>query len=127
MFITIITLIIIVAILLVLVVLAQNSKGGGLSSQFGGASASQMMGVKKTGDLLEKVTWGLAIALLGLSLSTNLLIDNNANAGPAVSPNVERAREKAILPEFTQPTEEAAPLSPDTSGSALPLPEQDSL
>ncbi len=126
MFITVISLIVIVSVLLVLVVLAQNSKGGGLSSQFGGASASQMMGVKKTGDLLEKVTWGLAIALLALSLSTNLLIDNNATAGPS-SPNVERARQRTILPEFTQPTEETtptpAPITTDTSGNSLELPE----
>ena len=44
------------AVLLVLVVLAQNSKGGGLSSQFGGSSASNLIGVKKTGDLLERLT-----------------------------------------------------------------------
>ena len=42
----IIGLTILAALLLVLVVLAQNSKGGGLSSQFGGAGASQVMGVK---------------------------------------------------------------------------------
>ncbi|MEO1050079.1 MAG: preprotein translocase subunit SecG [Bacteroidota bacterium] len=70
----VITLIIVVCVLLVLVILAQNSKGGGLSSQFGGSSASNMIGVKKTSDLLEKITWGLAIALLALTLSTKFLI-----------------------------------------------------
>ena len=48
--------IIVLALLLILVVLAQNPKGGGLSSQFGGSGASQVMGVKKTGDFLEKAT-----------------------------------------------------------------------
>ena len=48
-----ISLTIFAAVLLVLVVLAQNSKGGGLSSQFGGSSASNLIGVKKTGDLLD--------------------------------------------------------------------------
>ncbi|MBS1545547.1 MAG: preprotein translocase subunit SecG [Bacteroidetes bacterium] len=59
------------AVLLVLVVLAQNSKGGGLSSQFGGSSASNLIGIKKTGDLLERLTWGLAIAVMVFSLATN--------------------------------------------------------
>ena len=59
----VITLIIIVSVLLVLIILAQNPKGGGLSSQFGGSGASNLIGVKKTGDLLERLTWGFAISL----------------------------------------------------------------
>lgn len=59
-------LIVIVAILLILIVIIQNPKGGGLSSSF--ASSNQVMGVRKTADFLEKATWTLAIALLGLSL-----------------------------------------------------------
>ena len=64
----VIALIILFAILLVLVILAQNSKGGGLTSQFGGSSASNIIGVKKTGDLLEKLTWGFIIAIMVLCL-----------------------------------------------------------
>lgn len=98
MFTFIITLIVIAALLLILVVLAQNSKGGGLSSQFGGGGTSQVMGVKRTGDLLEKMTWGLAIALLALSLSTHIFLkDNIVNPGMS-SPNLERAEEQTILP-----------------------------
>jgi preprotein translocase subunit SecG len=59
-------LIVIVCILLCIVVLIQNSKGGGLSSSF--ASSNQVMGVKKTGDFLEKATWTLAVSLLALSI-----------------------------------------------------------
>ena len=59
-------LILIVCVLIVLVVLVQNSKGGGLASNF--ASSNQFMGVRKTADFLEKTTWTLAIALLVLSL-----------------------------------------------------------
>ena len=61
MYIALISLIVLACVLLVLVVLAQNSKGGGLSSQFGGAGTSQLMGVKRTGDLLEKLTWSFAV------------------------------------------------------------------
>lgn len=72
----IVSLIILVAVLLILVILAQNSKGGGLSSQFGGSGASNMIGVKKTSDLLEKITWGLAIAMLLLALASNINFGN---------------------------------------------------
>ena len=68
----IVSLIIFVAILLILVILAQNSKGGGLTSQFGGSGASNMIGIKKTSDLLEKITWGLAITMMLLTLASNI-------------------------------------------------------
>jgi preprotein translocase subunit SecG len=68
MYITLVVLILFVSLLLGLVVLAQNPKGGGISSQFGAGGAAQLMGVKRTGDLLERLTWGLAIALIVLSL-----------------------------------------------------------
>lgn len=74
----VIGLIIFLAILLILVILAQNSKGGGLSSQFGGSSASNIIGVKKTGDLLEKLTWGFIIAIIVLSMSTSMMTTNTA-------------------------------------------------
>jgi preprotein translocase subunit SecG len=59
-------LIILVCVLLILIVLVQNSKGGGLSSSF--SSNNQIMGVRKTADVLEKATWGFAIALFVFSL-----------------------------------------------------------
>ena len=46
--------------------LVQNSKGGGLASNFQGSN--QVMGVRKTTDFLEKATWVLAGALLVLSV-----------------------------------------------------------
>ena len=65
-------LILIVCVLMVLVVLVQNSKGGGLASNF--ASSNQFMGVRKTADFLEKTTWTLAVALLVLSLFSIFVI-----------------------------------------------------
>ena len=95
----IVTLITITAILLVLVVLAQNSKGGGLSSQFGGSGSSQLMGVKRTTDLLEKITWGLAIGLVALTLSTNLIIKEPVSDSFS-SPNIDRAQERTVMPSI---------------------------
>jgi preprotein translocase subunit SecG len=69
------------AFMLVLVILAQNSKGGGLSSQFGGSGASNIIGVKKTGDLLERLTWGFIVAIMVIALSSSMVDPNGA--GPA--------------------------------------------
>ncbi|WP_299699856.1 preprotein translocase subunit SecG [uncultured Pontibacter sp.] len=95
MYIALISIILFICVLLVLVVLAQNPKGGGLSSQFGGGGASQLMGVKRTGDLLEKLTWGFAIALVVLTLSTHMMIDTSGDT-TIRSVNEERARQSGM-------------------------------
>ncbi|MFZ4456254.1 MAG: preprotein translocase subunit SecG [Bacteroidales bacterium] len=59
-------LILIAAVFMILIVLVQNSKGGGLAAGF--SSSNQIMGVRKTTDFLEKATWGLAIAMMVLSI-----------------------------------------------------------
>ena len=46
--------------------LVQNPKGGGLNSEFG--SAVQLGGAKRATDILEKGTWGLAIAIAVICL-----------------------------------------------------------
>jgi preprotein translocase subunit SecG len=65
-------LIVITAVLLILIVLVQNSKGGGLASNFG--QGNQVMGVRKTADFLEKATWTLAIALFAFCLLASFSI-----------------------------------------------------
>ena len=85
---------IIVAVLLILIVLMQNSKGGGLSSQFGGSGAQQIIGVKKTTDILEKATWVFIVALIVFSLSSSLMISRN-NGTNFVNPNVDAAQQTA--------------------------------
>ena len=112
----IITLTIVVAVLLVLVVLAQNSKGGGLSSQFGGAgSSTQMIGVKRTADFLEKATWALAIALMVLALSSSLMIDSQTPDSGFSSPNIESAQDRIAPPSINSDT----PATGDSTSSGL--------
>ena len=94
MFTFIVGIIIFVAVLLVLVVLAQNSKGGGLTNQFGGSGASNIIGVKKTGDLLEKLTWGFVITIMVLALSTNLITQNTRSSNEVL----ERAGDAPAAP-----------------------------
>jgi len=54
---TILTVLIIIACLvLAFFVLVQNPKGGGLTGTFG-SIGNQVMGVKQSGDVMEKGTW----------------------------------------------------------------------
>ena len=62
------SLILIASILLIGVVLIQKSKGGGLASNFAGSN--QIMGVRKTTDVLEKTTWSLAAFIVVLSVAS---------------------------------------------------------
>jgi preprotein translocase subunit SecG len=108
----VISLIIFFAVLLVLVILAQNAKGGGLTSQFGGSSASNIIGVKKTGDLLEKLTWSFIIAIMVLSLSTSFISPSNAVPTNEI---LERAGEQAPVRPQAQPDLGAPTESTDTT------------
>ena len=56
------------------VVLIQNPKGGGIDSTFGGSGANQMLGAAKSTDFIEKLTWGLAIALFVLCIITAIVV-----------------------------------------------------
>jgi len=112
MYIALICFIIFVCVLLVLVVLSQNSKGGGLSSQFG-AGSSQLMGVKRTGDLLEKLTWGLAIALVLLTLTSHIILDSASSAVQSRSVNIEKANQE-------RPATAAPPVIPPAGNQTTP-------
>ncbi|NQU86215.1 MAG: preprotein translocase subunit SecG [Mariniphaga sp.] len=98
---TLITILIfIVCILLVLIVLVQNSKGGGLASNF--QSSGQVMGVRKTTDFLEKATWSLAGALLVLAIAGSAFIPRN-QAGvdqSMIQEQIEGAMDPTAVPSF---------------------------
>jgi preprotein translocase subunit SecG len=86
-------LILITCILIGLIVLVQNSKGGGLASNF--ASSNQIMGVRKTADFLERATWTLAVVLLFLSLASVFSIPRNNQEGAV---KTELSTENATAP-----------------------------
>ena len=58
--------IVIASMLMIGIVLIQESKGGGLASNF--SSSNAIMGVRKTTDFVEKATWGLAASLVVFSI-----------------------------------------------------------
>jgi preprotein translocase subunit SecG len=73
MYIAITVLIILVCLFLILVVLVQNPKGNGLAAGFTNIG-NQVMGARKSGDVMEKATWYSVVALLVLSLASGFFI-----------------------------------------------------
>jgi len=115
MYILITVLLIIVCILLVLIVLVQNSKGGGLASNF--QSSGQVMGVRKTTDFLEKGTWFLAGALLFLCVVGAGFIPRQQDGidQSRVQEQIETAVDPTQVPTFpTTPPPAAAEETPAT-------------
>ncbi len=80
-------LIVIASVLMIGIVLIQESKGGGLSSNF--ASSNQIMGVRKTTDFIEKATWGLAIAMVVLSVLCAYVTPKSVTEQSAVEATTE--------------------------------------
>jgi preprotein translocase subunit SecG len=106
-------LIIIASILLILIVLVQNSKGGGLASNFSGSN--QVMGVKKTADFLEKATWTLAVSLLVLSVIASMTIPRGTTEERSrIEQQVDNAVDPTQMPQFpTSIPEDDAPENGD--------------
>lgn len=72
--------ILVISILLGAVILVQNPKGGGLATGFSGAS--QMGGVQRTTDFLEKATWYLTGGLFVLCVVAGIFFgDVNEDVG----------------------------------------------
>jgi preprotein translocase subunit SecG len=94
MYIVLLVIIVIICVCLGFIVLIQNPKGGGLSSNF--SSSSQLMGVQKTGDFLEKGTWVLAISLMVLSLAINVMV--KSGTAKASATQLSEQNKKASAP-----------------------------
>ena len=109
MYFLLIGLIIIAALLLCFVVMIQNSKGGGLASSF--ASSNQIMGVRKTTDFIEKLTWGLAGFMVVISIACAYVLPS-ATEGQSVIMN-QAVKESATNP-LNAPAGFAAPTTTET-------------
>ena len=78
--------IVIAAVLMIGIVLIQESKGGGLASNF--SSYNQIGGVRKTTDFIEKTTWGLAVAMVVISVAC-AYVAPQASANGSVMEGIE--------------------------------------
>jgi len=107
MYVVIIILTVIIALLLIGIVLIQKSKGGGLSSQFGGAGA--VMGVRQTNSFLEKTTWTLMGLLAVLSILSAFVMPRRT-AGTELRTQPVAAPAAAAAPAGQFETPVAAPV-----------------
>lgn len=114
MYIACIVLIFVASILLILAVLSQSPKGG-MAANFG--ASNQVMGVRQTADFLEKATWGLAIAILVLSLGATMTMPKDriqrSKSGIENAIINENAPQNAIPNQVTVP---ATPAATDSLG-----------
>lgn len=121
MYIFIIILIFLASLLVVLAVLAQNPKSG-MAANFGASNA--VMGVRQTADFLERFTWGLAVAIVVLSLAATMAMPSGDIERSKKELNLERAIERTpgdntfALPETTTDATPAA--APATTPAAAP-------
>ena len=120
MYILLLIIAIIVCVLIVLMVLIQNPKGGGLSSNF--SSSSQLMGVQKTGDFLEKGTWILAITLMVLSMAINVAVKGGTQKedNPDLKEKIDKASKPVATPSSV-PMTLPGTAKPATPQSATPV------
>ena len=89
---------IIACILLIAIVLIQNPKGGGLAANF--SAANQILGVNKTTEGVEKITWILAVSLLVLSMAGPFFITRSSDSGKEslMKNKIEEATPGSALP-----------------------------
>jgi preprotein translocase subunit SecG len=96
----------IVCFLLILAIMVQNPKGGGLSSSLGGST--QMGGVQKTTDFLDKSTWTLATILIVLILLSSLSFSGSlSDANSKIINEKDMAAPKTVTPAPVTPGKQA--------------------
>lgn len=122
----IVVLIVILAVLMCLVVLIQESKGGGLASSF--SASNQIMGVRKTTDVIEKVTWSLAALIVVLSIVSVYCIPQNVNNQSVMQKSAieQQSTNANNLPGFgaSQAKEQAAPATDGEAATGQAAPAQ---
>ena len=122
MFTIFLVLITIVCFLLIVVIMVQNPKGGGLSSSLGGST--QLGGVQKTTDFLDKSTWTLATVLIGLILLSSLSFTGTlSDSNSKIIDEKEVAAPKTEAPAATKTTDAAKPATTPVTTPAKPAEE----
>lgn len=117
-----IALICLASLLMIFIVLIQESKGGGLASNF--SSSNAIMGVRKTTDFIEKATWGLAAAMVVFSIvcaytapqavTDESVLEKNATETQATNPTNTQGFGAA------QPAQQAAPAAKGAAQQSAP-------
>ncbi len=90
-----IILLIVVCIALGLFVLIQNPKGGGLAT---GGGTSNMFGVQRTGDVLEKGSWILLTFIVVLTLAITTIAKSGGGATAVGNSAIQERLDKTPSP-----------------------------
>ncbi len=116
-------LIVIAAILMIGIVLIQESKGGGLASNF--SSSNAIMGVRKTTDFIEKATWTLAATMVIVSVVCAYVAPTSNTAESVIekSAATDNGTNPNNLPNFGASQQKQAAPAAD-SKAAAPAKEQ---
>ena len=112
-----IALMVIASVLMCIIVLIQNSKGGGLASSF--SSSNAIMGVRKTTDFIEKLTWGLAAFMVVMSVACAYVVPS----GRLQNAVLEQAQKEQQTNPYNLPVGTSAPATgeaPSTDNATAP-------
>lgn len=117
-------LVIIVSIVLAFFVLIQNPEGGGLSGSIGGFS-NQVMGVKKTNNVLEKGTWLFALVIGLMCLFSVILFTGGgaASNGPLnnLNTNVPIQNQAPVQQSGAENAPAASQATPQQAPAQVPV------
>ena len=104
MYTSIVILVVLASILMCLIVLVQESKGGGLAADY--SSFNQMAGAPKTTNFIEKATWGLAAAMIVLSVLSVAFLPSKNSADSVIMQQAteQKATNPANMPGMAQPS-----------------------
>jgi len=108
-----VTLVVILSVLLsallVLIILVQDGKSGGFSSNASGAAS--LMGVKKSTDILEQLSYGFIGAIMLVSVFAGIAIgpESDSESGLTKSVNMEKAAGTQPAQKQAAPAQQEAP------------------
>jgi preprotein translocase subunit SecG len=103
MYTSIVILVVLASVLMCLIVLIQESKGGGLAADY--SNNNQILGAPKTTNFIEKATWGLAAAMIVLSVISVAFLNNGSSNDSILQQNAieQAATNPNNVPGMVQP------------------------
>jgi preprotein translocase subunit SecG len=115
-----ITVLVLVCVTMIAVILMQSSKGGGLAGVFGGGQAGAVFGVRRTADLLTRITVILAATFMVLSIVINLFFlpgTGTAGTESILQRQAPQTVPPAQIPNLEEPSVPAAQPGTDSPGT----------
>jgi len=115
MYLAVVSLHIILSLALIGIVILQPGKGGDIGAAFGGAGGSTIFGPRGPGNVLQRITTGVAVAFMGTSITLAIYSNEALLAGTG---DVMEELERRNAERMDQGDEASDP----TGGEAVPVP-----